>query len=333
MPLQQHLVLSPGANRLEFVFAGLGFVMPQRIQYRSQLVGFDDEWIDRGSQNTAEYTNLPPGDYQLKVAAAYPDGGWSPQEAGVSFTILPYYWQQPLFWLALALTILLLAIVTVRWRLSQLRYRQQQLQQQVAEKTLELQRQADYLTVADVERSKLLAQLKIQAQEFEQQARLDALTGLANRRAFDEALARECARSRRSGLPLTLVLLDIDHFKQVNDTYNHSVGDEVLKLVANVISVHCREDDTVARWGGEEFAVLLPNTTTDVARDICERIREAIMLSDCSSVAPGLHLTISMGVAEYAGEAQHEKLLSRSDSALYQAKQRGRNRIDIALPT
>ena len=331
LPLQPQLVLPAGANRLEFAFAGLGFVMPQRIQYRSQLVGFDEDWIDRGSHNTAEYTNLPPGDYQLKVAAAYPQGGWSEQEASLRFTILPYYWQQPLFWSALAAAALILLLLTLRWRLAQLKYRQQQLQQQVAEKTVELQRQADYLTAADVERSKLLAQLKIQAQEFEQQARLDALTGLANRRAFDEALARECARSRRSALPLTLVLLDIDHFKQVNDSYSHSVGDEVLKLVATIISSHCRAEDTVARWGGEEFALLLPNTTTEAARDICERIREAVMLADCSLVAPGLNLTISMGVAEYAGETQHDKLLSRSDSALYQAKQRGRNRIDFAL--
>jgi hypothetical protein len=89
---------------------------------------------------------------------------------------------------------------------------------------------------------------------------------------------------------------------------------------------------TWERWGGEEFAVLLPNTTALVARDICERIREAIMLADCSAVAPGLNLTISMGIAEFAGETQYEKLLSRSDSALYQAKKHGRNRIDIALP-
>ena len=331
IPLQQQMVLSPGANRLEFAFAGLGFVMPQRIQYRSQLVGFDADWIDRGSHNSAEYTNLPPGDYQLKVAAAYPQGDWSEQEAQISFTILPYYWQQPLFWIALAALALLMLMLALRWRLAQLKYRQQQLQQQVAEKTLALQRQADYLTAADVERSKLLAQLKIQAQEFEQQARLDALTGLANRRAFDEALARECARSRRNSLPLCLVLLDIDHFKRVNDRYSHSVGDQILKLVADEISRHCRTDDTVARWGGEEFALLLPNTNVEIAKEICERIRRAVQAIDCSAFAADLHISISMGIAEYADEVVHDKLLSRADSALYQAKESGRNRVDIAV--
>ncbi len=329
--LVQDMALQAGASRLEFAFAGLGFIMPQRMQYRTQLIGFDTDWVYRGSYNTAEYTNLPPGIYELRVAAAYPQGGWSEQDASLRFRILPYVWQQPVFWIVLAVIAVCLLILAVRWRIVQLKHRQRQLQAQVAEKTTELQQQADHLRAADAERSKLLEQLKIQSQEFEQQARLDALTGLANRRAFDEALARECARSRRLNLPLTLVLLDIDHFKQVNDTYSHSAGDEILKLVATEISSHCRTDDTVARWGGEEFAILLPNTTVPVAQEICERIRQAIMHTECLAFAPGLKLTVSMGIAEFAGEAQHDKLLSRSDSALYQAKQQGRNRIDVAL--
>lgn len=331
IPLRQEIVLSPGANRLEFAFAGLGFVMPQRIHYRSQLVGFDEDWTDRGSQNTAEYTNLPPGEYQLRVSAAYPQGGWSPQDATVYFTILPYYWQRTGFWLVVAAAIIVFGLVLLRWRLNTLKRREQLLRWQVAEKTVELQQQADHLQAVDQERSALLVQLKQQAQEFEQQARLDALTGLANRRAFDEALARECARSRRNHLPLCLVLLDIDHFKQVNDNFSHSIGDQILKLVAAEISSHCREDDTVSRWGGEEFALLLPNTNVVVAQDICERIRKAVMQIDCSAFAANLHISISMGIAQFAGEVPHDKLLLRSDSALYMAKQSGRNRVDVAL--
>jgi len=212
-----------------------------------------------------------------------------------------------------------------------LRRREQLLRWQVAEKTVELQQQTDHLRAVDKERSELLEQIKRQAQEFALQARLDALTGLANRRAFDESMARECARARRTQLPLCLVLLDIDHFKLVNDTFSHSIGDEVLKLVAATICRHCREEDTVARWGGEEFAVLLPNTSVYAAEDICERIRLAIMQTDCSVLAADLHITVSMGIAGFAGETQHDKLLSRSDSALYRAKQSGRNRIDIAV--
>ena len=127
------------------------------------------------------------------------------------------------------------------------------------------------------------------------------------------------------------MLLDIDHFKQVNDSYSHSIGDEILKLVATEINSHCRADDTVARWGGEEFAILLPNTTVKTAHEICERMRHAIMQIDCTVFAANLRITVSMGIAEFAGEAHYDKLLSRSDGALYKAKQNGRNRVDIAV--
>lgn len=331
MQLTSSIQLAAGVNRLEFTFAGLGFVMPQRIQYRTRLQGFDSDWVDRNSQNIAEYTNLPPGEYRFLVSAAYPQGEWSQQEASLSFTILPYIWQRPGFWLVIVGLIALLGLATLRWRLNMLRRREQILRWQVAEKTVELQQQADNLKAVDQHRSALLVQLKRQAEEFERQARRDSLTGLANRRAFDEALARECARARRNHLPLCLVLLDIDHFKQVNDSYSHSIGDEILKLVAAEISSHCRADDTVARWGGEEFAILLPDTSVKAAHEICERMRHAIMQIDCAVFAANLRITVSMGIAEFAGEAHYDKLLSRSDSALYKAKQNGRNRVDVAV--
>lgn len=331
LPLHSGSQLAAGASRIELQFAGLGFVMPQRIQYRTKLEGFDTDWVERGSNTSAEYTNLSPGNYRFMVSAAYPQGDWSEHSASFSFSIAPYFWQRPLFWLLLTVFSLLSAVLALRWRLGSLKRRAKQLSAQVAKKTFELQQQADHLRQVDQERSALLLQVKQQAQEFELQARLDTLTGLANRRAFDEALARECARSRRNALPLCLVLLDIDHFKRVNDNYSHSVGDQILKLVATEISRHCRQDDTVARWGGEEFALLLPNTALADAKDICERIRLAIEKIDCSAFAANLHISISMGIAQYAGEAAHDKLLTRSDSALYQAKQNGRNRINVAV--
>jgi diguanylate cyclase (GGDEF)-like protein len=328
--LQQGLELAAGANRLELQFAGLGYIMPQRIQYSTRLTGFDTDWVMRGSNASSEYTNLLPGQYQFSVRAAYPQGAWSEQPASFSFVILPYYWQRPAFWFAVAMLCLLLLGVLLSWRLQALKQREQLLRLQVAEKTLELQHQADHLRAVDKERSELLQQIKRQAQEFEQQARLDSLTGLANRRAFDEALMRECARSLRSRQTLCLVLLDIDHFKQVNDNYSHTIGDEILKKVANAINALCRRDDIVARWGGEEFAVLLPGTSMTKAKDICERIRVAVMQIDCSHFASDLSISVSLGLAAYEYEAHYKKLLSRADAALYQAKQNGRNQVVLA---
>jgi diguanylate cyclase (GGDEF)-like protein len=329
--LRQGLKLPAGSSRLELQFAGLGFIMPQRIQYSTKLKGFDAAWVSRGGNNTAEYTNLPPGEYHFAVKAAYPQGEWSEQQAQFHFVILPYFWQRPVFWLSFTAFNIALAGFLLRLRLLTVKRREHLLRQQVAEKTVELQQQADYLRSVDKERSELLLQIKQQAQEFEQQARLDTLTGLPNRRAFDEALARECARARRSERPLCLVLLDIDHFKQVNDIYNHTIGDEVLKRVASAISSLCREEDSVARWGGEEFALLLPNTNIRVAQEICERLRKAIMQIDCSAIAADLTITASLGIAEFSAEMPHDKLLTRSDGALYQAKQAGRNRVAVAI--
>jgi diguanylate cyclase (GGDEF)-like protein len=328
--LQSGLELPAGVNRLELQFAGLGYIMPQRIQYSTRLTGFDTDWVMRGSNASSEYTNLAPGQYQFAVRAAYPQGAWSEQAATFNFIIQPYYWQRPLFWGAIVAVSIILLGVTLRWRLRVLKQREQLLRLQVAEKTLELQHQADHLRAVDKERSELLQQIKHQAEEFELQARLDSLTGLANRRAFDEALMRECARSRRNRQPLCLVLLDIDHFKQVNDSYSHSIGDEILVQVANAINSLSRQDDIVARWGGEEFALLLPNTAVAEAADICERIRLAIMQIDCSHVAEDLRITVSLGVAGYEYDVNYNKLLSRSDAALYQAKQQGRNRVIVA---
>lgn len=325
------LSLTAGVSRIEFKFAGLGFIMPQRMRYRTRLQGFDSDWVTRDTQNSAEYTNLPPGDYQFSVIASYPQGDWSPVAASINFSIAPYLWQRRLFWLFVAIITVLIAVLAVRWRTSNLKRREQELSLQIGEKTLELQQQADNLKAVDRERSELLVQIKQQAERFELQARLDALTGLANRRAFDEALARECARSRRTGHSLCMVLLDIDHFKQVNDIYSHSIGDKVLQLVAKQITLYCREEDTVARWGGEEFAILLPHTGVQQTLEICERIRLAVMRIDCSDFATALHITVSCGVAEFGDDQLHDKLLSRSDTALYQAKQSGRNRVEVAL--
>ena len=319
--------LPAGTGRVEIQFAGLGFVMPERIQYRTRLIGFDSDWVGRGSNIIAEYTNLPPGNYRFMVSASYPGGEWGEENGKFEFSIAPYFWQQSGFWFAVFLTVIALILLVHRWRLKHLRERAKELSEQVTKKTSELKQQADYLRAVDEERSELLRKIKLQATEFEQQARSDKLTGLANRRAFDEALSRECARARRTGAPLCLALLDIDHFKRINDQYSHSVGDNVLKLVAQESSRHCREEDLLARWGGEEFALLLPNCDEAAARTICERIRHAIEQTRYLSEHSDISLTISIGITVYQPEEFSEQLINRTDKALYAAKQTGRNQV------
>ena len=127
--------------------------------------------------------------------------------------------------------------------------------------------------------------------------------------------------------PLSFALLDIDHFKRINDEYSHAAGDEALRAVAQTLVGELAGRGTVARWGGEEFAVLFAGMPIEQARQCCEQLRGAIERLDCSAFAPGFTMTLSGGVADRTGLVHHEKLLSRADALLYEAKRAGRNRI------
>ncbi|CAM5446530.1 diguanylate cyclase [Alishewanella longhuensis] len=293
--------LAAGTNRVEIQYAGLGFIMSERIQYRTLLEGFDQDWVKRGSYIAAEYTNLPPGSYRFRVSAAYPGGDWSQKEAELKFEIRPHFWQRWWFQLLIAVMLITAVLLIVRWRLQSLKRNELRLLKLVSEQTLELQ---------------LLA-------------RQDALTGLANRRAFDEALQQEYQRAKRSNTTLCLALLDVDHFKQVNDRLSHAVGDEVLKRIAAMLKQQSRTVDLVARWGGEEFVILLPDTTLAAATEVCERLRQKLAQLDFSELSAGLTMTISIGLTTNDKLELPQMLLS-ADRALYQAKAAGRNRLVIA---
>jgi diguanylate cyclase (GGDEF)-like protein len=156
----------------------------------------------------------------------------------------------------------------------------------------------------------------------------DALTGIANRRTFDERLAIEVARSNRYGAPLSLVMIDLDHFKELNDRFGHPAGDEVLRRVGVLIDREKRLGDVVARYGGEEFAAILPHTEPRAAMIWAERVRQMIAGTEVRSEAGSLNITASFGVAGAAAErARPEGLLEGADQALYEAKRQGRNRV------
>ena len=160
-------------------------------------------------------------------------------------------------------------------------------------------------------------------------AATDGLTGIANRRSFERALEQEIARATRSQLPLGLLMVDIDHFKALNDAHGHQVGDEVLREVARVIADCCRQFDTACRYGGEEFAVLLPGCDADSAARTARRLRVAI--AQLEGAAP---VTASLGVASWpVHAADAASLVQRADDALYASKRAGRNRVTVAQPS
>lgn len=165
------------------------------------------------------------------------------------------------------------------------------------------------------------------------QAHTDSLTGLHNRRSFEELARREFARAARNGSPLTLLLIDIDHFKQVNDTHGHDVGDKVLQSVAKLAKRELREHDVLARFGGEEFIALLPSLKQDDAYLVAERLRAClaqcrIAVNDSTDIT----ITISIGLSGHRQEAGDlGMMIKAADKALYQAKEEGRNRVCVAV--
>jgi diguanylate cyclase (GGDEF)-like protein len=165
---------------------------------------------------------------------------------------------------------------------------------------------------------------------LEQQALVDALTGLANRRAAEQALTVELARAVRFGSPLSLVFADLDHFKQVNDRFGHPSGDLVLRELAAVLAATVREIDLAARWGGEEFCLILPGTDLAGAAQLAERVRTALAeRTILTAEGLPLHVTASFGVAGQPPLASAEELIASADAALYDAKRRGRNCVSI----
>jgi diguanylate cyclase (GGDEF)-like protein len=162
-----------------------------------------------------------------------------------------------------------------------------------------------------------------------QLATTDGLTGISNRRAFLERAQQEMLRSRRFGRPLALLMLDIDHFKRINDRHGHAVGDAALRSLAATVRGQLRQVDLFGRLGGEEFVVLLPETSAAAALEVAERIRAAVSRARVPTAAGDLQFTVSIGVVGLdAGDADFDALLSRSDQALYRAKERGRDRVE-----
>lgn len=164
-------------------------------------------------------------------------------------------------------------------------------------------------------------------EDLERLANTDALTGLPNRRFFMAELASELTRRQRYGHPLSLLMLDLDYFKQINDQWGHGVGDEALRLFATSVQCCLRAQDVAGRLGGEEFAILLPETGQNVAIPVAERIRARVEQTPIPTAAGHCTVTISIGVTEAEDSDDLESLLHRADEALYAAKAKGRNRV------
>ena len=189
--------------------------------------------------------------------------------------------------------------------------------------------QAELQRVRAEQMSAEAERLQAQARELGRYVLADPLTGLGNRRQVERELPRLMSHSARTGEPLAVAMLDLDHFKQINDRFGHAVGDAVLMAIADLFRARVRGGDLIARMGGEEFLIVFAHASPEWARDACERLRMAVQEHGWDQIAAGLRVTISIGLCVASPQADAAQLLERADLALYDAKHQGRNRVGM----
>lgn len=295
------LRVGPGAQRLDLRYTAVSLRAPERVTFRYRLEGYDRDWVDAGTNRVAHYTKLAPGDYTFRVTATNEDGVRSASDARLAVTVDPRWFET---WWARLLGIALL-VLAIRAALR-------------ARKNQELARMATELE--DTNRQLAVANVRLRALSY-----VDGLTGVANRRRFDEALDEACQQHE----PLSLVLVDLDHFKQLNDTHGHQEGDEALRTVATLLAERTdSRGGLAARFGGEEFAWLLPGVELDAAVAEAEALRGIIHAAGIRNHGANAGIvTASFGVASSAATTP-AALVAAADAALYRAKSLGRDRVE-----
>lgn len=307
-PARDTLTLPAGSGNLEIHYTGLSLVAPDRVDFRYRLEGYDPEWQRVNDRRVAYYTGLPSGDYTFHVTASNNDGLWNPDGARLAISQSAFLYETPLFIGLCCLVALFLAWLAYRFMVRHWRTRQAQLERLVRERT---------------------AQLEMALDKVERISRIDGLTGVANRRYFDEMLERVWQRAVRDRRHVGLILVDLDHFKELNDSQGHQAGDDCLRRIAELLGRNIRPDsDLLARYGGEEFVILAPDADEAAVRDIAVRLRTAVEAAGIvRDPAAGQTMTISAGYASTIPDSGRDvhNLLRQADAALYAAKHGGRN--------
>jgi diguanylate cyclase (GGDEF)-like protein len=357
--IEAGLRIEPGQRNFSVEFAALDFSDPARNRYAHQLVGFDPDWVQTGADfRVASYSNLNPGDYVLKLRATNRSGVWSPHELAIPVTVLPAWWQRWETRAGVVLSLMALLLAWLKRHTGQLRRRQLELEQKVGERTLALEQ----TTLA----------LKKESAALEESSLTDALTGLRNRRFLTQHIDAEVARSVRryasalmsttasssdpqgdmskvaepqslashahQGLPmptdadLIFFLIDIDHFKEVNDLHGHAAGDAVIRQMRGRLEPVFRSTDFLVRWGGEEFLVVARDSSREHAAGLAARACAAVAdrpfeLDDGSLLGRSCSVGFSCFplVPEQPGVLDWNAAVKSADLALYAVKNAGRN--------
>jgi diguanylate cyclase (GGDEF)-like protein len=290
--------------------------------------GFDKDWSPPLTKREATYTNLSPGSYTFKVRASNNDGKWNTTPAEIVIEVLPPWWGTWWFRILVALSAFVIAFGSVQFRIRNISRRNSELEQRVNGRTKQLQEAQERLHLANDELKKQLEEITKLEKQVREQAIRDALTGLYNRHHLSDVLESEFSRAERKRYAIAFMLIDLDHFKQVNDNYGHHAGDLALKAATQVISKHIRRSDIAFRYGGEEFLVILPDITLENACQRAGQLCNDINALEIPFEQEIIRINASIGVAIYPQHGKDsDEILMRVDKALYEAKKTGRNKV------
>ena len=324
----RHIELDYDDDVVTFGIGALDFAAPEANRYAYRLEGFDDAWVDAGSQRRITYTNLDGGNYTLHVRAANSDGVWNEAGLSIPLTVANPPWKT--WWAYTSYLAAALFLGFSVWRRQQLKL------QQEAEYRRRLEHEVHARTKLINDRNK---DLKEANERLLQASTTDPLTGLRNRRFLYQQIAKDVdlvSRHYRDGSgaaggnnDLLFLMVDLDNFKPVNDSCGHEAGDELLLQIRDVLTDACRFSDDVIRWGGDEFLVLARETNREFASNLAERIR-ASLAQRVFSIGKGkaARITTSIGYASYPFITERPDLLSWqdvlgiADAAMYEAKQK-----------
>lgn len=298
------------SNQLTISMALLSFKDTQDIGIRYRLIGEQDSGWEETREMTIHYRHLQPGNYRFEVEAINAAGSTVSPVASFSFTIIPLWWQNSYVKWGLGILILVLTAIAWRRRVGQLMRQKRMLEAAVKDRTQDLEREKTELV-----------RTREQMRHF---AEHDGLTGLWNHRIIVERLRGEVDRSQRDGTPLSIILVDLDYFKGINDAMGHVAGDLTLRETGAIFQRAVRSYDWVGRYGGEEFLLILPGSDFEAAQSRAEHLRATLQAARLGEGDQTFSVTASFGVA--AGfPTNYDEMIQIADAALYKAKNAGRN--------
>ncbi|MEC8639626.1 MAG: diguanylate cyclase, partial [Pseudomonadota bacterium] len=305
--LDEVIELKDNDIALTIEFAATDYMNANELRYAYKLADFENSWrFTDYKTRTATYTNLDPGRYRFTVRAINQENEWSSNAAQLEIVVVPPWWDKPIWRVTITLLGMLLISSMVWLRIASLKKRSAELALKVEEKTRDLEAVVEKLTQLSTE---------------------DALTGLKNRRYFIQRAKAAWQNYKRHNHTFSLLIVDIDFFKRINDEYGHHVGDTVLVKIARILEDSLRESDVIARWGGEEFLILLPSLKVQEAFWVAEKLRKAVADYEIDAPPYSVSATITCGVADIRDYDSVEACIHAIDKKLYVGKESGRNTV------